>query len=68
VYFKDGAWKSCISNSIVATATNSPIVPKGTFMSMDEFGNEGEQCIKGLSTDIEIDLCLSWTLQTLTHN
>jgi hypothetical protein len=57
VYFKDGAWKSCISNSIVATATNSPIVPKGTFMSMDEFGNEGEQCIKGLSTDIEIDLC-----------
>lgn len=57
VYFKDGQWKSCLSNSIVATATNSPIVPKGTFMAMDEFGNEGEQCINGLSPDIEIDLC-----------
>ena len=57
VYFQDGVWKSCISGSILQAATNAPIIPTGTFVSMDEFGNEGEQCIKGLSTDIGIDLC-----------
>ncbi len=57
VYFQDGLWKSCISNSITAAATNSPIIPIGTFAALDEFGSEGEQCIKGLSTDIGLDLC-----------
>ena len=57
VYFQNGILKSCISGSILQAATNKAIVPTGTFMAMDEFGNEGEQCIKGLSSDIEIDLC-----------
>ena len=66
VYFQDGNWKSCISGSITQTATNAPIIPNGVYSSSDSFGNSGENCLRGLSTDIPLNL--SYTLNVADFN
>lgn len=66
VYFKNGDWKSCISNEINQGYLKKPITPKFTYNTTDSFGNTiDKNCITGIANGIPLDICLTLDLADL---